>query len=92
MPSWRRTSRTSRARSVSGREAAGRQDACRATPYADTPSLLRDLKSAPRRELVSFDGGDPPQSGPCEARSAHGDVSLEAEVVAAIVRWITASR
>jgi hypothetical protein len=69
-----------------------RQDACRATPYADTPSLLRDLKSAPRRELLSFDGGDPPQSGPCEARSAHGYVGLEAEVVAAIVGWITASR
>jgi predicted alpha/beta-hydrolase family hydrolase len=69
-----------------------RQDACRATPYADMPSLLRDFKQAPRRELISFDGGDPPQSGPCEARSAHGYVGLEAEVVAAIVRWITASR
>jgi pimeloyl-ACP methyl ester carboxylesterase len=69
-----------------------RQDACRATPYADMPSLLRDFKQAPRRELVSFEGGDAPQSGPCEARSAHGYVGLEAEVIAAIVRWIKASR
>jgi hypothetical protein len=68
-----------------------RQDACRATPYADTPSLLRDLKQAPRRELISFDGGDPPQSAPCEARSAHGYVGLEADVIASIVRWIKAS-
>jgi pimeloyl-ACP methyl ester carboxylesterase len=66
-----------------------RQDACRATPYADTPGLLRDLASAPRRELLSFDGGASPQSAPCEARSAHGYLGLDAEVVAAIAKWIT---
>jgi pimeloyl-ACP methyl ester carboxylesterase len=69
-----------------------RQDACRATPYADTPSLLRDLTQAPRREVMAFDGGDPPQSGPCDARSAHGYLGLETDVIAAVVRWITASR
>ena len=66
------------------------QDACRATPYADTVGLLRDLAAAPRRELLTFGGGAPPQSGPCEARAAHGFFGLDAEVVAAIVRWITA--
>ena len=49
-----------------------RQDTCRATLYADTPALLRDLASAPRRELLTFDGGAPPQSGPCDARAPHG--------------------
>jgi pimeloyl-ACP methyl ester carboxylesterase len=68
-----------------------RDDACRATPYADMAPLLRDLKSTPRRDLLTFEGGDPPQSGPCDARSAHGFLGIEAEVVAAIARWITES-
>jgi pimeloyl-ACP methyl ester carboxylesterase len=66
-----------------------RDDLCRSTPYADTTALLRDLARAPRRELLTFQGGDPPRSGPCEARAAHGFLGLDAEVVGAIVRWIT---
>jgi pimeloyl-ACP methyl ester carboxylesterase len=68
-----------------------KNDACKATPYADTPSLLRDLKQAPKRELLAFDGGDSPRSGPCEAFAAHGYVGLDAEVVTAIVSWIKAT-
>ena len=68
-----------------------KNDACKATPYADTPSLLRDLKQAPKRELLAFDGGDSPHSGPCEAFAAHGYVGLDAEVVTAIVNWIKAT-
>jgi pimeloyl-ACP methyl ester carboxylesterase len=67
-------------------------DACRATPYSDIPGLLRDLSSTPRRELLSFDGGDPPRSGPCDAFAAHGYLGLDAEVVAAIAKWITTPR
>lgn len=65
------------------------QDACRATPYADTVGLLRDLSAAPRRELLAFEGGAAPQSGPCEPRAPHGFFGLDTEVVAAIARWIT---
>jgi pimeloyl-ACP methyl ester carboxylesterase len=65
------------------------QDACRGTPYADTAALLRDLSAAPRRELLTFDGGAAPESGPCEPRAPHGFFGLDAEVVAAIARWIT---
>ncbi len=68
-----------------------RQDACRATPYADTVALLRDFSAAPRRELLSFDGGLPPESGPCDARAAHGYFGIEAEVVTAIAKWILAT-
>jgi predicted alpha/beta-hydrolase family hydrolase len=68
-----------------------KNDACKSTPYADTPFLLRDLKHAPKRELLAFDGGDSPQSGPCEARAAHGYIGLDAEVVTAIVTWIKAT-
>jgi hypothetical protein len=66
-----------------------RDDACRSTPYADTVGLLRDPRSAPRSELLTFVGGDAPQAGPYEARAAHGYVGLDSEVVAAIVKWIT---
>jgi pimeloyl-ACP methyl ester carboxylesterase len=68
-----------------------RDDLCRSTPYADMPALMRDLGQAPRRELLTFQGGDPPQSGPCEARAAHGFLGLDAEVVAAIAGWIKAT-
>ena len=66
-----------------------RDDACRATPYRDTVALLRDLSAAPRREVLTFEGGAPPRSGPCEPRSAHGFFGLDEAVVAAIARWIT---
>ena len=69
-----------------------KNDTCRATPFADATWLVRDLASTPRRELLSFEGGDPPQSGPCDARSPHGYFGLDAEVVAAIAKWITTPR
>jgi pimeloyl-ACP methyl ester carboxylesterase len=68
-----------------------REDACPFTPYSDIPGLLRDLSKAPRHELVTFEGGDPPESKPCEARAAHGYVGLDAQVVKAIADWITAT-
>jgi hypothetical protein len=67
-----------------------RQDACRGTPYTDTVALLRDLRATPRRELLTFEGGAPAQSGPCEPRAAHGFFGLDAEVVAAVAGWINA--
>ena len=68
-----------------------REDACPFTPYADVPGLLRDLSKTPRRELLTFEGGDPAQSKPCEARAAHGYLGLDAAVVKAIADWIVAT-
>ena len=68
-----------------------REDACPFTPFSDIPGVLRDLSKAPRRELLAFEGGDPPQSGPCEARAAHGYLGLDAQVVKAIADWIAAT-
>ena len=68
-----------------------RDDKCRSTPHADSAALLRDLTAAPRRELLTFDGGDSPQSGPCEPRAAHGFFGLDAEVVGAIASWVKAA-
>jgi hypothetical protein len=35
-----------------------------------------------------FSGGSPPISDPCEARSAHGFLGLEAEVIGQIAGWM----
>lgn len=63
-------------------------DECVVTPYGAMSGVLKDLKNAPRRELLTFDGGDPPRSDPCEPLAAHGYLGLDAEVVAAIAKWI----
>jgi len=68
-----------------------KNDGCRATPYADTPALMRDFKQVSRKELLAFDGGDPPTSGPCDARAAHGYFGIDPQVVSAIVAWIKAT-
>jgi pimeloyl-ACP methyl ester carboxylesterase len=64
-------------------------DACVVTPYGEARSLLKDLTRASRKELVTFDGGDPPRSDPCEPFAAHGYVGLDELVVTAIADWIT---
>jgi hypothetical protein len=51
----------------------------------------RDYRFLPRRELLTFEGGAPPQSAPCEARAAHGYLGLDVQVVQAIADWITAT-
>jgi pimeloyl-ACP methyl ester carboxylesterase len=65
-----------------------RDDACRASRYADTSWAMRRLSTAPRKELLTFSGGDPPQSEPCEPLAAHGYFGIEEKVVDAIVGWI----
>jgi pimeloyl-ACP methyl ester carboxylesterase len=67
-----------------------RHDACRSSPYAWASDMPRALKKAPVREVLTFDGGSPPISDPCEAKSAHGYLGLESEVVRAIAAWIRA--
>jgi hypothetical protein len=37
---------------------------------------------------LSFEGGPPAQSDACEAKSAHGYLGIEAEVVAGIAAFI----
>ena len=68
-----------------------KDDACRASPYSGASRVLKALAQAPKKELLTFQGGSPPQSDPCEARAAHGYLGLEAEVVSAIGAWIRAN-
>ncbi|HYB70209.1 MAG TPA: alpha/beta hydrolase [Candidatus Bathyarchaeia archaeon] len=67
-----------------------RHDGCQSSPYAFATYLPGDLKNARAKELLTFDGGSPATSGPCEARSAHGYLGIEPEVVSAISAWIRA--
>ncbi|HEY7204267.1 MAG TPA: alpha/beta hydrolase [Methylomirabilota bacterium] len=67
-----------------------RHDACRFSPYAWAADAPRALKQAPAKELLTYDGGSPPISEPCEAKSAHGYLGLEAQVVSDIAAWIRA--
>ena len=40
---------------------------------------------------MTFEGGAPAESGPCEARSPHGYLGIEPDVVKAIADWIKAA-
>ncbi|MPM16373.1 hypothetical protein SDC9_62752 [bioreactor metagenome] len=65
------------------------QDACEHCSYADLPALMNKLGNAPRKELLSFKGGQN-TGDPCEAFAYHGFNGLEAEVVKQTVDWILA--
>lgn len=57
-------------------------DQCESTPYSDAARL------SDRYPLISVFGGASPQSGPCDAFSAHGYFGKEAETVEQIVNWM----
>ena len=65
-----------------------RQDGCRVTAYADVPKLMNGLTSAPRKELITIDGGIS-EGDPCEAFAHHGYNGIERETIAKIAAWIT---
>jgi hypothetical protein len=68
-----------------------KDDSCRATPYEDILGVMKKLTRAPKVELLTFTGGDPPRAEPCEALSAHGFLGLEPAVIGAISAWIKAA-
>jgi pimeloyl-ACP methyl ester carboxylesterase len=65
-----------------------RQDSCVVTPYELARALMKSLTQAPKKELLTFDGGDLSVLDPCEPMSCHGFLGLDGEVVAAIASWI----
>jgi len=64
------------------------QDGCRACPFREVTRLMSKLSAAPRKELVTFQGGEN-QGDPCEALAYHGYNGLEKDVTARISAWIT---
>jgi pimeloyl-ACP methyl ester carboxylesterase len=65
-----------------------RKDGCDITPAADAPKLKARLTAAKVTEVVLLDGGAPPTSAPCEAKSQHGFLGIEDEAVATIARFV----
>lgn len=63
------------------------QDGCRVCAFRDVPALMSKLSNAPRKQLLSFTGGED-RGDPCEAAGYHGFNGLEREVVAQTARWI----
>lgn len=65
-----------------------RKDGCDITPAADAPKLSARLTKAKKVETILLDGGDPPLSEPCEAKSQHGYLGIESTAVETIAGFI----
>lgn len=65
-----------------------RQDGCEHGKYADLPLLMDKLTAAPRKELLTFEGGSVRNPDSCEAFTHHGYLGIEPDVVAKIAAWI----
>jgi len=63
------------------------QDGCALCSFAEIPGLMSKLDGAPRKQLLSFKGGDN-RGDPCEAMAYHGFNGLEREVVQKITAWM----
>lgn len=65
-----------------------KQDGCKHCKYSDLPKLMEKLTAVPRKELLTFEGGNN-QGDPCEAMAYHGFNDIEQNVVVKIADWIT---
>jgi pimeloyl-ACP methyl ester carboxylesterase len=63
-------------------------DACHITTPEGSKNIKDGLTKASKVELKYFSGGDEPTSKPCKAKSAHGFLGIEGEVVDYIVNFI----
>jgi hypothetical protein len=68
-----------------------REVACEVSPAADAAKLRMRLTKTSKAEIALLDGGDPPQSGPCQAKSPHGYFGIEAEAVDTIARFLSSN-
>lgn len=57
-------------------------DQCLSSPYSGAQAAARD------KPLITVRGGDPPQSGPCDALSAHGYIGREKATADAIRAFV----
>jgi pimeloyl-ACP methyl ester carboxylesterase len=65
-----------------------RDDGCGVRPASDAPKLRNQLTRARKVDVALLDGGSPPQSEPCEAKSQHGFLGIEAQAVSTIATFI----
>lgn len=64
-------------------------DGCRLCSFRQAPGLMNKLGNAPRKQLLSFTGGED-RGDPCEAAGYHGFNGIERDVVAQTAQWILA--
>jgi pimeloyl-ACP methyl ester carboxylesterase len=57
-----------------------RKDTCEGSPAADAPKLSQRLTRASKVEVALLDGGNPPQSEPCEAKAPRPLASLRGRI------------
>lgn len=69
-----------------------RNDACEASPAAGAPKLQKQLSKASKVDVVLLDGGSPPESGPCEAKAAHGYFGIETQAIDTIAKFVRDNR
>ena len=55
-------------------------------PFQEAIALKTKLSGSRKVDFVEVQGGDPPQSGPCQALSQHGFLGVEDQVVTADCR------
>lgn len=63
-------------------------DACWVTPPSGAQVIKNSLSAAKTVEVKMFSGGDKPRSKPCKAKSYHGFLGIESQVVAYISNFI----
>jgi len=63
------------------------KDGCKLCAYSEIPRLMEKLSSTPKKELMTFKGGEN-RGDPCEALAYHGFNGLEKDVVVKISEWI----
>lgn len=69
-----------------------KKDGCDITPASDAPKLKRALSKAAAVDVVLLEGGSPPTSDPCEAKSEHGFLGIEGQAVGVIAAFVKAKR
>jgi hypothetical protein len=65
-----------------------KDDACWASPFKEALKIRDRVAKNVKTDFIAVLGGDPPISEPCEAKSTHGFLGKEREVVSAIADWI----
>jgi hypothetical protein len=65
-----------------------REDLCKATPAGDATMLRTRLTKTRKAEIALLDGGDSPQSSPCQPKAAHGYFGIEAKAVDTIADFM----
>jgi predicted dienelactone hydrolase len=68
-----------------------KNDGCAITPAADAAKLTKALSGSKKVEVILMEGGSPPESDPCEAKSEHGFLGIEGDAVAKIANFIKAN-